>query len=170
MTLLVRKHWLVFTMQLLPYFIFAVVPLLLIPLSAYLASQHGANGLIVLSFANPWVRLLFGLWWLLMWNGAFNTFTRYFLDTWIITTTRIVDIHQFGFFERHVSSFLLPRVQDVTTDVNGIFPTLFGFGTLRVETAGDASQNFIMGGIPHPEAVRDLIMREIEALKGTASV
>ncbi len=171
-TMAVRKHWLVFVAELLPYALLALIPLLIPVAADYLGNINPQFTQVVgdnLSQSNPWMRLFLGLWWLLMWTGAFNTFTRYFLDQWVITTTRIVDIHQFGFFRRHVSSFLLNHVQDVTTDVNGIFPTLFGFGTLRVETAGDESKHFIMGGIPDPQGLRDLIMREISALHGTAS-
>jgi len=38
-----------------------------------------------------------------------------------------------------------------------------------VETAGDASQHFLMNGIPAPEAIRDLILREIAALHPSTS-
>ncbi len=159
----VRKHWLVFVIELLPFLIFAIVPLLINPiltsLSGMMTFSEGA--ITAVDLANPWVRLLLGSWWLLMWTGLFNTFTHYYLDAWIITTTRIVYINQRRFFNREVSSFLLARVQDVTTDVAGFLPTLIGFGSLRVQTAGEASHHFVMQGIPHPEDVRDLIMREI---------
>ena len=111
----------------------------------------------------PWLRFFLGMWWLFLWMGMFSIFIRYFLTLWIITTTRIVDIHQHGFFSRHVSSFLLNRVQDVTTDVEGFIPTLFRFGTLDVETAG-RDEKFEMYGITHPVELRDLIMREVAAL------
>jgi hypothetical protein len=169
----VRKHWLVFVGELLPFAILALLPFLVPVAVAYLGSVNPQFTELIgdnLSTANPWVRLFLGLWWLLMWTGAFNTFTRYFLDQWIVTTTRIVDIHQFGFFRRHVSSFLLNHVQDVTTDVNGFFETLVGFGTLRVETAGDESRHFIMSGIPDPQGLRDLIMRDIAALHADKGV
>jgi hypothetical protein len=171
--LAVRKHPLVFALELLPYFIFAVLPLIALPFIAALGQLTPALSQAFtgdLTLENPWLRLTLGLWWLIMWTGAFNTFTRYYLDQWVVTTTRIVDIHQFGFFRRHVSSFLLNHVQDVTTDVTGFFSTVFGFGTLRVETAGDASQHFLMNGIPNPEQIRDLILREISALHGTTSL
>ena len=170
-TMAVRKHWLVFVAELVPYALLAIVPLLIPAAIGYLAGSNPSFAEMAvgnLSIGNPWVRLFLGLWWLLMWTGAFNTFTRYFLDQWVITTMRIVDIHQFGFFRRHVSSFLLNHVQDVTTDVNGFFQTLVGFGTLRVETAGDESKHFVMSGIPEPEKLRDLIMREVSALHSAA--
>ncbi len=85
---------------------------------------------------------------------------------WIITNTRIVDIRQYGFFSRKVSSFLLSRVQDVTTDVEGFIETIFGFGTLNVETAG-REELFQMRGIKKPTELRDLIMREVAVLAAT---
>jgi len=172
-TLAVRKHWVVFLLELLPFFLIALVPLFILSFAGGLttvnpsfAVQFGGD----LTLGNPYLRLGLGLFWLIIWTGAFNTFTRYYLDQWVITTTRIVDIHQYGFFDRHVSSFLLNHVQDITTDVNGVFPTMFGYGTLRVETAGDASQHFLMTGIPNPEQIRDLILREIAALHPSTNV
>jgi hypothetical protein len=54
-------------------------------------------------------------------------------------------------------------VQDVTTSVNGLFATVFGYGALDVETAGK-DERFGMYGIQNPEHIRDLIMREVAAL------
>jgi uncharacterized membrane protein YdbT with pleckstrin-like domain len=88
---------------------------------------------------------------------------------WVITSQRIVDISQDSLFGRQVSSFLLSRVQDITTDVQGLFPTLIGYGTLNVETAGRL-EKFSMDGVAHPEGVRDLIMREIADLQNTDSL
>lgn len=163
----VRKHWIVFTVELLPFLIFAFIPFVIQYGAGMLAAANSTFLPYVdsLSLANPWVRFTFGMWWLLMWTGAFNTFTKYYLDVWIITTQRIIDVHQLGFFRRTVTSFLLSRVQDVTTSVDGFLPTLFHYGSLRVETAGDASENFSMDGIPHPEELRNLVLREVESLR-----
>jgi hypothetical protein len=165
-TLSVRKHWVVFALELIPYLVFAILPLFIPLILTFLTSLEPAGASLFAqapSFAGPWARLALGLWWLAVWVGAFNVFTRYFLDVWVITTERIVDIHQLGFFRRQVSSFLLAHIQDVTTDVNGILPTLFGFGTIHVETAGH-EERFLMSGIRDPQGLRDLIMREIAAL------
>jgi hypothetical protein len=159
----VRKHWLVFAVKLLPYATLALVPLALpflfsvgiaaLPDPSALASRAPDLGA-------PWAKFALGLWWLLLWTGAFNTFTRYYLDVWVVTTTRIVDIRQIGFFRRHVSSFLLGHIQNVTTEVNGFLATLFDFGTIRVETAGQ-DEHFLMRGVGEPGELRDLIMREV---------
>lgn len=171
-TRLVRKHWLVFVGWVFPFFILALLPLF-IPnfLHVLTSNTPGLSDASTFDFslANPWMRLVLGSWWLLLWIGSFNAFTRYYLNVWVVTNIRIVDIHQYGFFDRRVSSFLLNRVQDVTTEVNGLFPTLFGFGTVRVETAGDDSRHFAMAGIRDPEGMRDLIMREIALLQGDST-
>jgi hypothetical protein len=168
----VRKHWLVFVGELMPFFILALLPLIALPVVSYFAAAapQFADTHTDLTLANGWVRFILGLWLLFAWMGGFNAFTRYYLDQWIITTTRIVNVHQFGFFRREVTSFLLNHVQDVTTDVDGVFPTIFGFGTLRVETAGDESRHFVMRGIRDPEGLRDLIMSEIASLHGSSHV
>ncbi|MEJ0054140.1 MAG: PH domain-containing protein [bacterium] len=165
-TLSVRKHWIVFAIELIPYALLALAPLLIPEAINLIASVQPAGAHFLTQtagFEGPWARFGLGVWWFFLWIGAFNVFTRYFLDVWVITTERVVDIHQFGFFRREVSSFLLAHIQDVTTNVNGILPTLFGFGTIHVETAGH-DELFLMHGIRDPQGLRDLIMHEIADL------
>lgn len=166
----VRKHWLVFLGMLLPYMFLAAVPLM-----AGAVMQHtlGAAFELFLDTIIPntgqTLHVLLGVWWLILWIGAFNAFTSYFLNVWVITSQRIVEIRQNGFFDRKVSSFLLVRVQDVTTTVDGLFADVFGFGTVQVETAGTASHQFVMDGVANPVGMRDLIMREIALLHPSPS-
>ncbi len=164
----VRKHWFVFFCELLPFALAAWLPLYLPTLFSALmaASPNSAQLLVDFSFANPWVRLAYSAWWFVLWILAFNIFTQYFLNMWIITNRRIVSIHQWGFFSRQVTSFLLSHVQDVTTTIDGFFATLIHFGTVRAETAGESAPNFYMTGIPDPTGIRDLIMNEIAELHG----
>lgn len=164
----VRKHWFVLVIEVLPFFFLAILPLFL-PSILDALTEPGMVGIdrivSMLSIDNPWARLILGLWWLILWIAAFNTFTSYYLNQWIITSHRIIEIDQHGFFNRQVSSLLLNRVQDVTTDVRGLFATLLGYGTITVQSAG-ANDYFRMHGIPHPTDLRDLIMKEIAALHG----
>lgn len=168
----VRKHWFVFFLELLPFAILAWLPTLFPTLLAAFsaAAPQAQASLAMVSTANPWIRLFLGMWWLLLWLFAFNTFTQYFLNHWILTNTRIVNIRQFGFFDRQVSSFLLARVQDVTTTVDGLFATLLHYGRIHVQTAGDSSKSFIMDGVPYPTELRDMIMGEIATLHKQAPV
>lgn len=170
--LTVRRHWLVFTLELLPFALGAFIPFVVSPLLGALTASLPAGSVLpfTTSLAEPAVRLALGLWWLFLWVAAFTVFTRSYLDQWVITNTRVVNIRQEGFFHRRVESFLLARVQDVTTEIRGLIPTLVGFGSVRVETAGDASRMFRMYGLPNPEAIRDLIIREIAKLHKVGSL
>lgn len=162
----VRKHWLVFLGMLLPYIFLALVPLLVPGLFSFAVRLYPVLGDAVreFAFAAPLAHVALGIWWLILWIGAFNAFTSYFLNVWIITSHRVVEIRQIRFFERKVSSFLLGRIQDVTTRTDGILSDLFGYGCVQVETAGTASSLFVMDGVANPQDMRDLIMREIALL------
>ena len=77
----------------------------------------------------------------------------YYLDVWIITSHRIIDINQNGLFSRVVAQYRLERIQNVTADVSGFLPTVFNFGDVKVETAG-AEVNLEMVQVSHP---RDIV-------------
>ena len=155
----VRQHLFVLLLKLLPYIILAIVPFILAPLFS-LFTHTASNSPTELS--SPF-RFFIGLWWLFLWMGGFQTITKFFLTSWVITSHRIVDIYQKAFFRRKVSSFLLVRVQDVTTNVHGVLATLIGFGDINVETAGSV-EKFCMKGVRSPEYLRDLIMSEVAVL------
>jgi uncharacterized membrane protein YdbT with pleckstrin-like domain len=161
----VRKHWFVLLASLIPFALLAYLPSLFIPFVHFIANIVPHSGQVAtFDLAdNPLVRLVYGLWLIMLWSAAFNTITRYYLNQWIITNTRVIEIHQYGFFSREVSSLLLVKIQDVNSDVEGIFETLLGYGELEVQSAG-TEEHFIMDDIANPTALRDLIMSEIAAL------
>lgn len=162
----VRKHWFVLVTSLLPFLLLAWIPAVLpgFVVGHVRFDEQTTAFLLMLNGENRWFRLFLGLWWLSLWIAAFNAFTQYYLNHWVITTARIVRIRQWGFFNREVSSFLLAKVQDVSTTVDGVLADLLGFGSVRVETAGDASRHFVMDGIEDPTGMRDLIMSQIALL------
>jgi hypothetical protein len=151
-----RKNWFIFVAGLLPYAILAVLPFALPNLLSIVPPS--AASLPTLSLTSPTGRTIIGIWLLLVWTGAWGAFTRYYLNVWILTNERIVEIKQRTYFSRRVSSVLLNRVQDVTTHIVGIVPSLLDMGTIIVQSAG-ATNEFRMRGIPEPERVRDLILR-----------
>jgi hypothetical protein len=75
----------------------------------------------------------------------------YFGSQLIITDINITQVLQNGLFRRKVSELTMENVEDVTADQHGIFPTLFNYGTLIVETAGEQN-NFTFRYCPNPNA------------------
>lgn len=80
----------------------------------------------------------------------------YYLDMWVITDKRILDIEQSGIFKREVSEFLISKVQDITIEIPGMTASLFRYGNIRVQTAGE--QSFTAVSIPNPDKIKNVIM------------
>ena len=102
--------------------------------------------------------LLTSVYYLFVWIFAFFSFVDYYLDVWIITDKRIIDIEQQGYFSRVISEHRLYQVQDASSEVKGVFATVLKFGTLYVQTAG-TKQRFVFEEIPDPDGVRNLIIK-----------
>jgi hypothetical protein len=94
---------------------------------------------------------------LFVWLFLFFSFVDYYLDLWIITDQRIIDVRQEGFFSRTVSELKLVKIQDVTSEQEGFFQFIFKFGDLHVQSAAEI-ERFTFKQIPNPEAVRDIII------------
>lgn len=61
-------------------------------------------------------------------------------NRWIVTSDSITQIQQTGLFRKQTSQLSLENLEDVTFEQSSLIQTLFGFGTLKVETAGEHSK------------------------------
>jgi uncharacterized membrane protein YdbT with pleckstrin-like domain len=95
---------------------------------------------------------------------SFFSFIDYYLDIWLITNERIIDVRQEGFFSRVVAELKLFQIQDVTSELRGFFQFIFKFGDVHVQTAGEV-QRFVFSEIPNPEKIRDVIIKLAEQSK-----
>ena len=97
---------------------------------------------------------------LMLWLYAFLIWIDYFFDVWIITNERIVNIEQKGLFVRSVSELKFSRIQDVTSEVSGMLPTILNFGDVKVQTASEEDY-FLFRRVPDPYHVKDVIMERL---------
>lgn len=67
----------------------------------------------------------------------------------IITNKNVTQILQRSLFVRKVSELSMSNVEDVSASQEGILQSLFGYGTLRIQTAGEM-ENFIFIYCPRP--------------------
>lgn len=98
---------------------------------------------------------------LFIWLFFFFSLIDYYLDVWIITNERIINIEQQGLFSRIISEQRLFRIQDVTSEVTGILPTILKYGNVYVQTAAE-KERFSFEQIPDPNGVRDTIIKLAE--------
>jgi uncharacterized membrane protein YdbT with pleckstrin-like domain len=61
-------------------------------------------------------------------------------NRWIVSSDSITQISQTGLFQKQSSQLSLANLEDVTFEQNSFIQTMFGFGTLKVETAGERSK------------------------------
>lgn len=153
-----RKHWLIFLAELLPFAIMAVLPFSVPKLLALTPQLSGYD--VYFDYHGTVQRAALGVWLLIAWTLAWSTFTRYYLNAWILTNKRIVAIKQRGFFNREVSSLFLSRIQDATTNVTGILSSVLNVGEITVQSAGTEDE-FHMRGIPRPEQLRNIILKYV---------
>ncbi len=135
--------------------------LFILPLGFFGVTLLNYPGLFSNPMAYPLVVLLSSAYYLFIWLFFFFSFVDYYLDVWIVTNERIIDVHQKGFFSRIISEQRLYRIQDVTSEVHGFFPTVLKYGEVHIQTAG-AKQRFLFHEVPGPEAIRNMIIRLAE--------
>src|SRR3989338_8454194 len=70
---------------------------------------------------------------------AFIFWVDFYLDMWIITDERVIDIEQSGLFRREISEFMLDKVQDITVEIPDILATALKYGNINIQTAGEKS-------------------------------
>lgn len=74
-----------------------------------------------------------------------------------VTNEKIAQILHVSLFNKKISQLSIGDVQDVSVTQNGLIPTLLGYGTLVIETAGE-QQNYTFTYIPHPHTASKIII------------
>lgn len=101
---------------------------------------------------------LLSFYFLFLWYFLFKALTDFYLDTWIVTDHRILEIHQLGLFKRDISELRLSKIQDITVKIEGLLPTFFNYGRVIIQTAGVIPE-FNFEQIPNPQQVKDKILQ-----------
>ena len=79
----------------------------------------------------------------------------------VVTNENIIQVLQFSLFNRQVSQLNLAKIQDVSVDQVGLVQAYFGYGTIEIETAGEAS-NFKFAYAENPTRVAKIIIEAHE--------
>jgi membrane protein YdbS with pleckstrin-like domain len=149
-----RKHWYVLLVETSFLIILVIGPL------------------VILTLAGLWIKInislktfLFGLffywlWLLILWLFFWLAWTDYYLDVWVITNKRIIDVEQKGIFNREISTFYYDRVQDITIEVRGLLATMMDFGDIHVQTAGQGRE-FILYKATSPHLAKREILNQV---------
>lgn len=130
----------------------------LIPVGAFLMIQGVLPWILTNETGFALLVLFGGTYYLGILALLFTEFIIYYLDVWIVTNDRIVDVEQLSLFSRTISELELHNIQDVTSEIHGFFPTLFNYGSLTVKTAS-INANIIFYDIHRPNKIREDLIR-----------
>lgn len=151
----VRHHWFVFFRTVIGLLLLFFIPFLVMPIVLAYVAQGGTSIPTGLGF------FFAAFWSLFLWHLLFARWTDYYFDIWVVTSERIVDIDQKGFFKRNVATLVnYDRVEDVQFELNGIFGNILNFGHVQVQTAA-AEREFIMEEVANPQKLERLIHQAV---------
>lgn len=155
-----RRHWLYLWSKMVAVALAGIVPILAFTwLVAATAGLGGLAGKIIIG-----LDILWGGYWLV--RGYF-TWYRYNRDMWVVTDQRLLDSIKRHWFHHRMASADLVDIEDIAVVREGLLQTMFNFGDVRCQTAGE-QPNFVLAGIPAPakalgviDAARDAARRQL---------
>ena len=154
-----RSHWIIP----LKIWLFCFA-LFLVPLVIAIPFLDDIPVILSHEWLGPLVVILISLYLLALNLFTFQQFITYYLDTWIVTTERIISVEQESLFHRTTSETHLATIQDATAEIHGFLHTMLDYGDVFVQTAAE-KERFSFHNIPHPEKVKQLVLKLIEADK-----
>lgn len=151
--LFMRRHWIVpFEIITYAFFLYAV------PAAGIWYFYDTWSRWTAVPYLGPVIVLAACIYVLLIWLFTFLQFTDYYLDVWIVTNERIINVEQKGLFTRVASELHLSAIEDSTSEVRGIIRTFLDYGNVYVQTAAERTR-FLFKTVPHPEQVKETIVK-----------
>ncbi len=148
----VRKHWIVYLED---FLLHTFGCLLFIGVAGFLSSR---NSLAFIPFDyKAYGAMILVFFVLLFWLSFFYFWTKNYFDVWYVTDRHIIAVDQKDMFIRNEAFMEIVKIQDVSFEKNGIISTFFGYGSLKVQTAG-SDQEFVIEDVADVEAVTHKLM------------
>ncbi len=149
--LVVREHWFHVFLKLLVWAFF---------LAAYVVADRYAMAnfpQMFLGQSGQVTNLFIDVYLIFLILALFIIYLLYYLNIQVITSIRIVDVTQEGLFSHTVSELHIDKIEDATSQTNGVFGTIFNYGNVYVQTAG-ATDRFEFNDVPNPAAIEKLVL------------
>ena len=150
--LFIHRHWVSFLGHFILSFLMIFIPIIIFVV-ILIIDKNILQGIILNILA-----VILSIYYLVALTFTFMSWITYYYDIYIITKSEIIDITQTGFFGRKISRLSLLRVQNVSSTIKGFLPTIFSYGDVLVETAGEKSANFLLDAVPNPQECTSKIM------------
>lgn len=150
--LVCRRHWFFLYPRLALLVLAGIVPVAALIAGLVALDSFGGNARTA-AFIGSAV-------WLLFWGVRAYLFKyRYDHDLWVITNQRIIDCVRTLPWNLRLTSADLIDIVDTSVNRSGILRTLFDYGDIECETAGER-HNLSLAAIPRPRETHAIIDRE----------
>lgn len=147
----IRRHPITFVPQIFLFLALAAVPIVL-----YYFFLKNFPSLFTGQITYPGLIIIATIYYLSVWLFFYSNFVNWYLDIWIITNDRLIDIRQEALFARTIAELDLYKIQDMASEVKGIFATIFNYGNVFIQTAGE-QERFELLNIHDPHNLRKKI-------------
>lgn len=104
-------------------------------------------------------------WYLASFGFIFTQFLHWFFNIFIVTNRRIIDIDFVNLLYKEFSEAPISRIQDLSYQTKGILGTMFNYGNVLIQTAGEVP-NFVFESVPKPSAAVDVLSDLLHMTKG----
>lgn len=148
----IRRDW----VTLIPSCI-GFLSLFTVPVILYFFFGRLFPGLSPAGPAIPAIILAVSIYYLSIILFFYTYYTTYYQNLLVVTNDRLIFIQQISLFARTISELDLFKIQDISSEVKGFLPSIFHYGTIRVQTAGTV-EKFIINKIHDPEKLRRTIL------------
>lgn len=148
----IRRHWITYIPTVLLYIFLGLLPIaiywVLIQNNPTLIDDEQLRVLLIIGWSayELAVALFF-----------YTSFLIYYLDLLIVTNKRLIVVQQHNLFSRSVSELDIYKVQDITSEVHGVIPTMFNYGTVHIQTASEVD-HFKFEAVARPHDLRRELM------------
>lgn len=146
--MVLHRHWIAIVWKFLIGIILLILPITAAPYFPVAEAASGISQMVIWFFALIYlmaVALITFIFWI-----------NYYLDIWIITSERVVDVNQKSLFNRDVSEFMLDKVQDITIEIPNMAASFLRYGNIIIQTAGERS--FAIKQVPKIYEAKNLIL------------
>ncbi len=96
------------------------------------------------------------MWYMFVFAYTWESFLSWYFQVFIITDERVVDIDFYNLAYKEISDAEIENIEDITLVMAGPIQSMFNFGNVRIQTAGQAPE-FEFEQIPQPMKVVDVL-------------
>ncbi|OGG57420.1 hypothetical protein A2853_00665 [Candidatus Kaiserbacteria bacterium RIFCSPHIGHO2_01_FULL_55_17] len=150
-----RKHWIVFFRDAGSAVAIGVTPFVLTAFITLPRALDPENPLFLTALG--FVEII---WLLVIWIALVVLWTNYYLDLWVITDQRVMNVEETGLFHRIITAWRFEDIREVVTETRNPVQAFFDYGLVEFHT-DQVGERIRMEGVPHPEAISALMSKQM---------